>query len=61
MEIMALFQELHEEGVTIIVVTHEPDIARCAQRIVELQDGLIVRDEPVRDRCRARAEIGVHP
>lgn len=56
MEIMALFQELNAEGVTIVVVTHEPDIARCASRIVELRDGRIVRDEPIRERKSAAEE-----
>jgi putative ABC transport system ATP-binding protein len=44
-EIMALFQDLYERGNTIIVVTHEEDIARHAHRIVRLHDGLIDRDE----------------
>jgi len=49
-EVLALFQELNEQGLTIAMVTHETDIARYARRIVELRDGLIVRDEPVRQR-----------
>ena len=57
MEVMALFQELNEEGVTIVVVTHEADIARCAKRVVELRDGLIVRDEAISDRVRAAREV----
>jgi putative ABC transport system ATP-binding protein len=56
MEIMALFQELNGEGVTIVVVTHEPDIARCAKRVIELRDGRIVRDEPIRERKNAADE-----
>jgi putative ABC transport system ATP-binding protein len=43
-EIMALFEELYEQGNTIIVVTHEEDIARHARRIVRLRDGLIESD-----------------
>ena len=43
-EIMALFDELHQEGQTIILVTHEPDIADYAQRIITLRDGLIESD-----------------
>jgi len=43
-EIMALFAELHREGQTIVLVTHEPDIAQHAQRIVTLRDGLIASD-----------------
>jgi len=44
-EIMALFEQLYDQGNTIIVVTHEEDIARHARRIVRLRDGLIERDE----------------
>jgi putative ABC transport system ATP-binding protein len=45
-EIMALFDLLYEQGNTLIVVTHEEDIARHARRIVRLRDGLIESDEP---------------
>ncbi len=45
-EIMALFEQLYEQGNTIIVVTHEEDIARHARRIVRLRDGLIESDGP---------------
>ena len=44
-EIMELFEQLYEQGNTIIVVTHEEDIARHARRIVRLRDGLIESDE----------------
>jgi putative ABC transport system ATP-binding protein len=44
---MATFEELNDRGVTIILVTHEPDIASCARRIVAIRDGLATRDEPV--------------
>lgn len=47
-EIMHLFQELHDKGNTIIVVTHEEDIARHAHRIVRVRDGKIERDEQLR-------------
>ncbi len=47
-EIMALFERLHGEGNTIIVVTHEPDIAARANRIISIRDGQIERDEKVR-------------
>jgi putative ABC transport system ATP-binding protein len=46
-EIMALFEQLYAEGHTLIVVTHEEDIARHARRIVRLHDGLIASDAPV--------------
>ncbi len=45
-EIMGLFEEIHKKGNTIILVTHEPDIALHAHRIVKLRDGLIENDEP---------------
>jgi putative ABC transport system ATP-binding protein len=45
-EIMALFERLYEQGQTIIVVTHEEDIARHARRVVRLRDGLIESDGP---------------
>jgi putative ABC transport system ATP-binding protein len=43
-EIMALFDELHDDGQTIIVVTHEPDIAAHSERVIRLQDGKIIED-----------------
>lgn len=49
-EIMGLFEELHHQGNTIILVTHEADIAEHAHRVVRLRDGLVETDEPVRKR-----------
>jgi len=43
-EILALFDELHADGQTIIVVTHEPDVAQHGERIVRLKDGRVVED-----------------
>lgn len=47
-EIMALFKTLHAQGKTIILVTHDPDVARAAQRQITFRDGLIVSDEQLR-------------
>jgi len=47
-EIMRLFDEIHAQGNTLVVVTHEEDIARHAKRIVRMRDGVIESDEPNR-------------
>ncbi|HEY8561552.1 MAG TPA: ABC transporter ATP-binding protein [Pyrinomonadaceae bacterium] len=47
-EIMALFEKLHEEGNTIILVTHEPDIAERAHRVITIRDGVIEKDERIK-------------
>jgi len=47
-EIMRLFDELHAKGNTIILVTHEEDIARHARRIVRMRDGKVEHDETIR-------------
>jgi len=54
-EIMAVVQALHRTGLTIVLVTHEPDIAQYAQRILSFRDGELVGDEPVQNRRDARA------
>ncbi|MDB4905415.1 MAG: putative macrolide transporter ATP-binding protein [Gemmatimonadetes bacterium] len=56
-EVMALFQELNEQGITILLVTHEPDVAQYAKRIVEVRDGLIRRDHPVEQPRSAAADL----
>ncbi|HET7750040.1 MAG TPA: ABC transporter ATP-binding protein [Terriglobales bacterium] len=52
-EIMQIFQTLNESGLTIVLVTHEPDVARFAKRTIVFRDGKIRRDEPVKERPRA--------
>ena len=51
-EIMALFDHLHASGNTIVLVTHELDIAQYAHRVVHIRDGQIFSDEPARHRTR---------
>jgi putative ABC transport system ATP-binding protein len=64
LEVMAVFQQLNAEGMTIVLVTHEPEVARYCSRIVELRDGLVQRDEAVaatrqaaEDLAAARQEV----
>lgn len=48
MEIMAIFQRLNREnGITVILVTHEPDVAAYASRVIQFRDGRIVKNEHV--------------
>ncbi|MEP6779813.1 MAG: ABC transporter ATP-binding protein [Gemmatimonadaceae bacterium] len=58
-EVMALFQELNEAGITIVVVTHEHDIASYATRVVEVRDGRILRDHPVEGRRNAAQDLAM--
>ena len=57
MEVMKLFQELNEQGITIVLVTHEPDIAAYAKRIVEVRDGKIRLDHEVINRRNAAIDL----
>jgi putative ABC transport system ATP-binding protein len=56
-EIMGLFEEIHKKGNTIIVVTHEEDIARHAHRIIRLKDGVIESDEINKDIVQVSERI----
>ena len=56
-EIMGVFQKLNDQGITIIMVTHELDVARFTKRMVILRDGKIVTDEPVSNRSVAGLEL----
>jgi putative ABC transport system ATP-binding protein len=60
-EIMQIFQTLNENGLTIVLVTHEPDIARFARRTIVFRDGKIRRDEPVKERPRAAEMLKTLP
>jgi putative ABC transport system ATP-binding protein len=61
-EIMSVFQRLNREsGLTIVLVTHESDIAQYASRVVVVRDGRITRDTPVLDRRDAAAELLAMP
>jgi putative ABC transport system ATP-binding protein len=52
-EIMQIFQELNDRGLTIVLVTHEPDISQFAKRVIVFRDGKIRKDEQVTSRPRA--------
>jgi putative ABC transport system ATP-binding protein len=54
-EIMALFQELNRHGMTVVLVTHEPDVARYARRLLRFRDGHLVSDETQRPVAAAVA------
>ena len=56
-EIMGIFQELNERGITIVMVTHESDIASFARRNVVMRDGLVRSDRAVLNRASAAAEL----
>jgi putative ABC transport system ATP-binding protein len=57
-EIMGIFQQLNQRGITIIMVTHEQDIAAYARRNVVMRDGLILNDFKVTQRLDAATELG---
>ena len=60
-EIMEVLQELNEQGLTIVLVTHEPDIAQFAKRMIVFRDGKIRKDEALHDRPRAREVLQTMP
>jgi putative ABC transport system ATP-binding protein len=54
---MGIFQSLNERGITIIMVTHEPDIASYARRNIVMKDGLVRNDILVQNRLNSVAEL----
>jgi putative ABC transport system ATP-binding protein len=60
-EIMQIFQELNDQGLTIVLVTHESDIANFGKRIVVFRDGKIRRDDLVQNRPRAAETLAHMP
>jgi putative ABC transport system ATP-binding protein len=61
-EIMAVFQRLNrQDGLTIVLVTHEPDIAQCADRVIVVRDGRIMRDQRVLEPRDAAEELASIP
>ena len=60
-ELMKVFQELNDGGLTVVMVTHEPDIAQFAKRVVTFRDGRIRRDERPAERARAARVLETMP
>jgi putative ABC transport system ATP-binding protein len=57
-DVLSIFQDLNDQGKTVLLITHEADVARHAKRSIVLRDGRIVSDEPVR-QVRAGVPVGV--
>jgi putative ABC transport system ATP-binding protein len=57
LEIMGLFQELNRQGKTIVMVTHEPELAAYTKRIITLRDGELVSDKTVSERRDALDDL----
>jgi putative ABC transport system ATP-binding protein len=60
-EILSLLQALNEKGITIVLVTHEAEVARYAGRVLHFRDGRLQSDEPVHERGDARRELAAFP
>lgn len=56
-EIMAIFQRLNQEGRTVIIVTHEPDVAQHTKRILRFRDGMLEKDEKVENQLLAQPRV----
>lgn len=58
-EIIGIFQQLNDSGITMVIVTHEEDIAKHCKRILRFMDGVVIADEPVQNRVVTRAKAAV--
>ena len=61
LEIMGVFQRLNDQGITVVLVTHEPDIAQYSRRMVAMKDGRMIFDQPVRKRRSASVDLAATP
>lgn len=59
-DVMSLFQQLNDQGITILLVTHEPEVSQYAKRIIEMRDGLVRHDHPVENRRDAAADLAAY-
>ena len=60
-EILLIFQELNDTGITVVMVTHEPDVGQHAKRIIHMRDGRVISDEEVTKRLVAAELLAVLP
>jgi putative ABC transport system ATP-binding protein len=56
-EIMQIIRRLNDDGMTVVLITHEPDIAYCAKRVLRMRDGLFINDEKVSERTNLEEEL----
>ena len=57
LEIMSLFQSLNDRGKTIVMVTHEPEVAAYTRRVITMRDGIVIKDVPVTERKNAAEDL----